>query len=129
MLVFSDATVIRNVKSHLMKSAFAIVTALIFLCSCNKNPDSNSIDCSGPAKTFTTDVNPVIQSSCATSAACHGAGSNSGPGALLNYSQVFNARSDIRSVVASGHMPPDKVLSISEKSAIVCWIDNGAMDN
>lgn len=129
MHVFPGLSASRDVKSHLIKRTFAIVTALIFLCSCNKNPDSNSIDCSGPAKTFTTDVSPVIQSSCATSPACHGAGSNNGPGALLNYSQVFNARSDIRSVVASGHMPPDRVLSISEKSAIVCWIDNGAVDN
>ena len=63
-------------------------------------------------------------------ATCHGAGSNSGAGALLNYSQVFNAHFRLSAaVVASGSMPPDKVLSISEKSAIVCRIDNGAMDN
>jgi len=129
MLVFSGATVSRNGKSHFIKRIFVILTALGFLCSCGKNPDSNPVDCSGPAKSFATDVNPIIQASCANGAGCHGNGSGNGPGALLTYSQILNARSDIRSNVASGHMPLNGSLSASEKSAIVCWIDNGAIDN
>jgi hypothetical protein len=87
------------------------------------------ITCSGSAKSFTTDVNPVIQGSCATSQGCHGVGSTTGPGPLLTFSQVFNARASIRSTVSSGHMPPNGVLSSTQKNAIICWIDAGAPNN
>lgn len=109
-------------------SLFASVVIILFY-ACQKNTSIPAVDCSGPLKSFTTDVNPVIQSTCATNSGCHGTGSNNGPGALLNYSQVFNARSAIRSAVGSGHMPPNGTLSLAEKSAIICWIDSGAQNN
>ena len=52
-----------------------------------------------------------------------------GPRPLLNYSQIFNARADIRPAVASGHMPLNATLTVTEKNAILCWIDNGAPNN
>jgi len=104
-------------------------TATIFFYSCQKNHVIEPVDCSGPAKSFTTDVNPIIQSTCATNSGCHGTGSTNGPGALLNFTQVFNARENIRSAVESGHMPPNGSLSLSERGAIICWIDNGALNN
>ncbi|HEX7903976.1 MAG TPA: hypothetical protein VF487_08870 [Chitinophagaceae bacterium] len=112
-----------------MKRIFviAIVTALLFACS--KNPETASVDCSGPVKSFGANANPVIQTFCATGSNCHGAGSSNGPGPLLNYSQVFNARSDIQEAVLSGHMPPDRGLSATEKAAIICWIRNGALND
>lgn len=118
-----------NLKLSLLKKNLIITATLIFLYACQKNPDLGSVDCSGPAKSFATDVSPVIQASCATDSDCHGTGSNSGPGPLLNYSQVSNARSDIRSSVASGHMPLNGTLTATERNAILCWIDNGAANN
>ena len=134
-----------------MKKIFVCAATCLFLFSCSKpgNPNDTgpgnggsgtggsgtgggsggSSNCSGPAKTFAGDVNPVIQSFCATGSGCHGSGSNNGPGPLLTYLQVFNARSDIRSAVASGHMPPGGGLSETQKNSILCWIDNGAPNN
>jgi hypothetical protein len=111
-----------------LKFSFPFVALLIFLNACTKDPEV-TVDCSGPAKSFVTDVSPVFQTSCAINSGCHATGSNNGPGPLLNYSQIFNARTDIRSAVASGHMPLNATLTATEKNAILCWIDNGSPNN
>jgi len=113
-----------------LKETLIIIAVLGFLCACKKSTDTSTpIDCSGPAKTFSVDVKPIMQVSCAFDSDCHGSGSNSGPGTLLNYSEIFNARSSIRSAVLSGDMPKGGSLTASEKNAIICWIDNGATNN
>lgn len=114
-----------------------IITILGFLISCKKQTESSpgttgtsgTINCSGPAKSFSNDVSPIFQASCASSGGCHGNGSFNGPGELTNYSKIFNARSSIRSAVASGDMPRIGSLTPAEKNAILCWIDNGAPNN
>jgi len=116
-------------KINFMKKIFIAVTIAGFLFACSKSADSNSVDCSGVTKSFATDVNPIIQSNCATNAGCHGSGSNNGPGELLTYTEIFNARSIIRSVVYSGQMPQNGSLTSAQKNAIICWIDNGASNN
>jgi hypothetical protein len=98
------------------------------LLSCSKNKTVANIDCS-TSKSFTTDVLPVIQSSCSYSSSCHATGSTKGPGALVSYAQIYSARTRIRSAVTSGSMPENGSLSAAELSAIVCWIDAGASDN
>src|SRR5678815_5314840 len=114
-----------------------ILTAVLFACSksgdTKANNDSNagggSIDCSNVPKSFSVDVNPIIQSTCATGSSCHGAGSNNGPGALLSYSAIANAHVDIRSAILSGLMPKTGSLTSAQRNTIICWIDNGAPDN
>jgi len=113
---------------RMLKFSFPVVALLIFINSCSKKPEFTA-DCSGPAKSFVTDVSPVFQTSCAINSGCHATGSGNGPGPLLNYSQIFNSRADIRSAVASGHMPLNATLTASQKNAILCWIDNGAPNN
>ena len=129
MTVFAKAFSGHYPGTRLLLFLFVSAALLIFSDACKKNPDINPVDCSGPVKSFANDVNLVIQSSCATNSGCHAAGSNNGPGPLLNYSQVFNARSDIRSSVASGHMPLNGTLAPAERNAILCWIDNAAINN
>ena len=119
-------------KPALIRKLFLIVSILGFFYSCTKDtaptvPPTTG-DCNSTPKSFSIDVNPVIQASC-TSSGCHGAGSNNGPGALLTYSQIFNARTSIRSAVASGRMPKNASLSVSEKAKILCWIDNGSKND
>lgn len=121
--------IINYLTTRFLKKIFLIAAVAGFLWACKKNNDTGSVDCSGPQKSFSSDVNPVVQASCATNSGCHGTGSANGPGALLTYSQIFNARSDIRSAVASGHMPLNGSLTASEKNAIICWVDNGATNN
>jgi len=114
--------------------SFALLTilVLVLLVSCSKDNDggSSALDCSTVTnKAFAADVNPIIQSSCASSIGCHASGSTNGPGSLTSYSAIFNARTAIRSAVASGLMPQGSTLSTSQKNSILCWIDNGAPNN
>jgi len=117
-------------KSALPIKLFVITAATLVFFACKKDMQTATVvDCSGAPKTFATDVNPIIQASCGTGSGCHGSGSSNGPGPLLNYSAVFSAHSDIRSAVASGHMPLNGSLTAPEKNAILCWIDSGAANN
>ena len=110
-----------------------LLVSFIVVSSCSKegsdsNPTNNNIDCSGAPKTFSGDVNPLVQSVC-NMPSCHASGSTNGPGPLTNYTQVFNARTQIRSAISSGFMPQDRTFTSAQKSAFICWIDNGAQDN
>ena len=115
-------------KFRMLKFSLPAVVLLIILNACTKKPEFTA-DCSGLAKSFATDVSPVFQTSCAINSSCHATGSGNGPGPLLSYSQIFNARTDIRSAVASGHMPLNATLTTTQINAILCWIDNGAPNN
>ena len=96
--------------------------------ACGKNPVEPNNNCSTP-KSYATDVTPIIQSSCAINAGCHAIGSTNGPGPLTSYAEVFNAKTLIRTAVASGTMPKNSSLSTDQKNAIICWIDSGAPNN
>jgi hypothetical protein len=48
---------------------------------------------------------------------------------LLTYSQIYSARSVIKSSVSSGTMPRGSTLSSDNKNTILCWIENGATNN
>ncbi|HEY5968738.1 MAG TPA: hypothetical protein VIU35_12250 [Chitinophagaceae bacterium] len=121
-------SITNSTKFRVLKFSLPVVALLIFIHACSKKPEV-TVDCSGPVKSFVTDVSPVFQTSCAINSGCHATGSGNGPGPLLNYSQIFNARADIRPAVASGHMPLNATLTTTEKNAILCWIDNGAPNN
>lgn len=105
---------------------FLLLVALFI--SCRKTTTPANIDCS-TAKSFTTDVLPVVLTTCSYNSSCHASGSTKGPGALVNYSQAYSNRSSIRSAVVNGSMPENATLTDTELNAIVCWIDSGAADN
>jgi hypothetical protein len=113
-----------------MKTFLLVAFGVFVFSACSKSADIpvNATDPCGSQKSFASDVQPVIQASCATSG-CHGATSQNGPGPLVTYSQIFNARSSILSAVSSGRMPPNGNLSASAKSTIICWINNGSPEN
>lgn len=117
--------------------------AIIIFISCSKSGDDtnnggggggggggNTLDCATvTAKAYAADVSPIIQSKCATNSDCHGSGSTNGPGPLINYTAIFNARSNIRTAVATGLMPKTGSITTAQKNAILCWIDGGALEN
>ncbi len=88
--------------------------------SCSKDSTTNlyTPSCNGTVKSYITNVAPIIRSSCA---GCH---QN-----YNTYSQLYASRNNVRSMVVSGQMPQGSTLSITQKDAIVCWIDNGAPNN
>jgi len=111
------------------KKLLTIGTVLTLILACTKNAEkATSVDCS-TSKSFAADIEPLMQSSCSFDSDCHGAGSQSGPGPLLTYSQISGASLVIRTAVVSGEMPKDANLSASEKNTILCWIDNGTQNN
>jgi hypothetical protein len=116
-------------KIKFQKIVLVQLALICILFACKKKGVDFVPDCSGAPKSFTTDVSPIIQASCAVNSGCHGAGSRNGVGELLTFTKIFNVRSDIRSEVASGEMPLNGSLTNTEKNAILCWIDGGAPNN
>ena len=121
-------------KSRFTKMVSMLVIVVFLLVACTKRHEAtlgtvSPGNGSGPATSLAVDVDPIVQSSCAASSGCHGSGSSAGPGPLLTYTQVFNARSSIRSAVSSGRMPPNGGLSVTQKNSIIFWIDSGAPNN
>jgi hypothetical protein len=107
---------------------FVILTVSSFnITSCTTNETIN-ISCNGTSVKF-SEANPIIQANCATTPSCHAAGSTRGPGPLVTYSQIFAAKNAIKTTVANGEMPQGATLSNEKRNAIVCWIENGAVNN
>ena len=94
----------------------------------DKGSDTGTVDCGTITTTFSGTVSPLMGTSCAKSG-CHNSGSTNGPGALTTYTQIFNAKSQIRTAVASGSMPRDASFTAAQKATITCWIDAGAPNN
>ncbi len=103
-----------------MKRLFFLLIFLTFFIACKKTTEPAVIPsvCDGVAKSFSNDVYPIIKSKCKL---CHFQYSG--------YSQIASAVSSIRSRVEDGSMPIGSSLSTSQKNIIICWIDNGALNN
>ncbi len=130
-----------------MSRAFTVISILILfvfiVISCSKSGTTGgggngggggggggtTVNCSTVSnKSFAADVNPIIQSACNV-VSCHAAGSINGPGPLSNYTQVSGAKAAIRQAVSTGSMPQGGTLTTAQKNSIICWIDNGALNN
>jgi len=120
--------IIKAKKSKFGPTLVALILVSMAVVSCNNDDEASSVDCSGTTVPF-TELNTIIQSSCAKNSSCHGSDSGNGPGPLLTYSQIYSARSEIRTAVANGSMPQGSSLSSNDKNSILCWIENGATNN
>jgi len=117
---------------------FFLAMIILVIVSCSKpgtvggggnGGGGGSTNCTGVNNKFAADVNPIIQSTCATNAGCHGNGSTNGPGPLLTYTQIFNARLNIKTAVGNGTMPQVGTLTTAQKNSIICWVDSGGLNN
>jgi hypothetical protein len=115
------------IPRYALKTKF-FLCFMIFLisirCDTPDNTPEPAADCSTVSTNF-AQVNAVIQGSC-TASSCHPYASTNGPGQLLTYQEIFNAREAIRTAVNNGSMPRDSRLSATQKAIIICWIDSGA---
>ncbi|HUS01073.1 MAG TPA: hypothetical protein VMY77_05065 [Chitinophagaceae bacterium] len=98
----------------------------ISLNACTKDGPSNTDPCSGIASKFTADIQPIINTSCATNSSCHAAGSVNPGGPLTDYNLVFAKRSNIKFQIENGLMPKTGSLTADQKNKIICWINSGA---
>ena len=110
-----------------------MICTAVFFTACSKSGTGGGgggapLDCSMVPKSYSVNVDPIIQSTC-NAAGCHNTGSTNGPGPLTNYSQVFNARTAIRAAIANGTMPKNSTLTTDQRNSIICWIDSGAPQN
>ncbi|MEI6853164.1 MAG: hypothetical protein WCL06_09990 [Bacteroidota bacterium] len=102
-----------------MKKLIVIVMCAAAFTACKKTSSTSyTPDCSGTAKSYATDVAPLVSSKCV---GCHSAYST--------YSGISSDKSKIRSSIVSGSMPQNSTLTDAQKNAIVCWIDNGGPNN
>ena len=126
------------------KGILVILASFLLIASCSKGGSDGgsgggggtggggggtTVNCTGVASAFAANVNPIIQSTCATDATCHGAGSVNGPGPLLTYTQISGASVTIKTAVASGTMPKTGTLTTAQKNSIICWINSGSPNN
>ena len=125
------------------KGILVILASFLLIASCSKGGSGDgggggstggggggtTVNCTGVASAFAANVNPIIQSTCATDATCHGAGSVNGPGPLLTYTQISNASVTIKTAVANGTMPKTGSLTTAQKNSIICWINSGTPNN
>lgn len=78
---------------------------------------------------FAEKVEPLITAACAVSG-CHGDGSQAPDFTIRD--NILSAAGRMRQLVATRQMPPGSCncpLTDEEKASILCWIDDGAMDN
>lgn len=114
---------------------FIALFIISFLAACSKSGSGGSggtpgVDpCVGLSIRFGADVQPIINSTCATSSNCHATGSTNRGGPLTDYTKIFNKRSDIHGQVSAGLMPQSTTLSSDQKNKILCWINSGAPNN
>ena len=125
------------------KCILVILASFLLIVSCSKGGSDggsgggggtgggggSTVNCTGVASAFAANVNPIIQSTCATDATCHGAGSANGPGPLLTYTQISNASAAIKTAVVNGTMPKTGSLTTAQKNSIICWINSGSPNN
>lgn len=118
-----------------MKTYFFILIVCVgTLMACSKSSGNGggggggTLNCSTVSKSFSADINPIVQAFCNTSG-CHAAGSLNGPGQLTNYNEVFTNRVAIRAAISSGTMPQGSTLTTAQKNSFLCWIDSGAPNN
>ncbi len=75
---------------------------------------------------FSTSVKPIIDNNCSV-ATCHG--EDPTIPVFSTWSDISGNAQRVRSQVSAGTMPPDDELSQNQIDLILCWIDDGAVNN
>lgn len=116
-----------------MKKKIVFILSIVFFYSCyNDNEEElyGPVSCDVSAITYTNDVLPIINTSCAT-AGCHVSG-GTGSGDFTNYTElkakVDNGSFENR-VLIQKNMPPSTPLTDCELQILQAWVDNGALNN
>jgi len=101
-----------------------IITCSVAIVGCSK-ADGAVADVCDPNTSFINTVKPILDKNCNTSG-CH---DDIVITALNNYQFVHDGAAQIKISVQAGRMPKGGKLSIADKNALFCWIDNGAKNN
>jgi uncharacterized membrane protein len=112
-----------------IKNELFILLIFVIFTSCLTNVDEEMvIDPKEPdpcvSITFSMNVKPIIDNNCVS---CHSAGGNF-PN-LNSFSGISANAANVKFQVTNGLMPQGTPLSNEDIQAIVCWVDNGALNN
>lgn len=111
----------------------AVFAALALFFSCKKEATPLTYDCTGIAPTYSTGIQSVLDTKCATSG-CHSASSRSGGIDLSNYASAksesasnaflgsIERLSGYKSMPQGAAQLPDSTIR-----KISCWVSNGAL--
>ncbi len=111
---------------------FGVLCCIILLLNaCSKDGGSTPATdpCAGLSFRFSTDVQQIINTSCAINSACHAAGSSNSGGPLTDYNLIVAKKSNIKFQIENGLMPKTGTLTVDQKNKIICWINSGAPNN
>lgn len=112
------------------RKTFLLSVLVVLISSCLTNVDEEEIldpDSLDPCVniTFSMNVKKIIDSNCIS---CHSSAGGQTP-YLDTYNGVSANADEVKSEVVSKEMPIGGSLTNAEISAIVCWIDSGALNN
>jgi len=118
---------VNNLKTKTMKTYFLLILIITLLISCENNVIEKEIieesDNCDSGISFSQEVKPIIDNNCVQ---CHNG--NRFPD-LRTYQSISDNSSTIKEEVESRRMPIGNSLSQTEIDAIVCWINNGSVNN
>ena len=111
-----------------------VIFLLIALISaaCAEHDIPKAFDCSAEEISYINHVKPIVTQNCAISG-CH----NGDLGSERDWSNLGNLQaksSEVKRRItlpagAAGHMPAKGSLTYDEIQTLVCWVDQGALDN
>jgi hypothetical protein len=99
--------------------------SILFLISCKKSESAQITAVCNATISYKNQVHSIFVANC-TSSNCHDG--NALP-SLGDYLTAHDAAAQIKTSVKSGVMPKNGTLSTADKSAIICWIENGSLNN
>ncbi len=115
-------------RKLLLASIFTAIFCFTVV-SCSKDETPTDYDCTGLTPTYTTDIKPIFDASCATTG-CH-AGASPADGIDLSNNQFSTSHNDhlLCSIEhLSGCEPmPDGAAKLDDATikTISCWVENG----
>lgn len=117
-----------------MNKFLLLITSIVVLFTACKYDNEESLyeanTCETDEVTYSVNIAPIIQNSCATTD-CHSTG-GSAPGDFSTYeglSNSLNSGSFVNRVLVQKDMPPNEALSDCEIDQIQAWVDAGSLNN
>jgi hypothetical protein len=116
----------KKISQTIIVIAFIISLTLIEIaCSKTSSNTNNELYACDSNISFTNTVKPILDHNC-NYAGCH---DDQVITALNNYQTVHDGAAQIKLSILTGKMPKNRTIAAADKSAIFCWIDNGAKNN
>ncbi len=114
---------------------FLFVSLLFFACTKNRIDVSPIPPCDGTVTSYTTDIAPLIKAKCSTGL---GSGTGCHDAWILTYNGLKGAVENgtlLQTTILDQSMPqiPNSfgiaALTEAEKNLLICWVENGALEN